>query len=158
MDAYDTGKEISAARTAKGLTQKQLAKKLGVTDKAVSKWERGLNYPDITLLKPISEMLEISVVKLLCAEEEPAEKVLDIINEMSVYEKKTEKTALLFRSIVSVIFCIITVSSQMYASYLFDQAGMYGIPQIITGGMMMLPAWVLRNSLWMAVKLWKTIR
>ena len=158
MDAYYTGREIAAARTEKGLTQKQLAKILGVTDKAVSKWERGLNYPDITLLKPISEVLEISVVRLLCAEEGPAEKVLDIISEMSVYEKKTQQAALLFRSIVSVIFCVITVSSQMYAGYLFKQAGMYGIPQMITVGMMMLPAWVLRNSLWMSIRLWKAIR
>ena len=50
MDARYTGEQIAAARRAKGLTQKQLADALGVTDKAVSKWERGLNYPDIVLL------------------------------------------------------------------------------------------------------------
>ena len=53
MDARYTGEQIAAARRAKGLTQKQLADALGVTDKAVSKWERGLNYPDIVLF-PVS--------------------------------------------------------------------------------------------------------
>ncbi len=42
MDARYTGEQIAAARRAKGLTQKQLADALGVTDKAVSKWERGI--------------------------------------------------------------------------------------------------------------------
>lgn len=56
MDARYTGEQIAAARRAKGLTQKQLADALGVTDKAVSKWERGLNYPDIVLFQPISDV------------------------------------------------------------------------------------------------------
>ena len=158
MDAHYIGREIAAARIEKGMTQKQLAGELGVTDKAVSKWERGLNYPDITLLRPLSEVLGIPLTRMLCAEEETAEKVLDIISEMSLSEKRLRKADLLIRCIVTVVFSFITMFSQIYASYLFDQAGMHGLPQIVTGGMMVLPAWVLGNSVRMAVSVWKTIR
>lgn len=66
MDARYTGEQIAAARRAKGLTQKQLADAFGVTDKAVSKWERGLNYPDIVLFQPISELLGLPLLQLFC--------------------------------------------------------------------------------------------
>lgn len=48
-----------------GLSLKDLANRLNITDKAVSKWERGLSFPDISLLIPISELLEISLYDLL---------------------------------------------------------------------------------------------
>ena len=70
MDARYTGEQIAAARRAKGLTQKQLADALGVTDKAVSKWERGLAYPDITLLQSICQVLQCSEKELLSSSED----------------------------------------------------------------------------------------
>lgn len=54
MDAAATGKRIAALRRQKGWTQKQLAEQLHVTDKAVSKWERGLNFPDLGLIEPLA--------------------------------------------------------------------------------------------------------
>lgn len=65
MDPKKTGNLISKTRKEKGLTQKDLASRLHVTDKAVSKWERGLSLPDISLLIPISEVLDISIYELL---------------------------------------------------------------------------------------------
>ncbi len=65
MDAKKTGKYISDNRKKQGLSQKELAEKLNVTDKAISKWERGLSFPDISMLIPISEILEISLYDLL---------------------------------------------------------------------------------------------
>ncbi len=56
---------IKEMRRKKFLTQKQLAKQLNISDKAVSKWEVGDSYPDISLLKPIAELFEISVDELL---------------------------------------------------------------------------------------------
>ena len=53
MDKERTGQLITELRKEKGLTQKQLADALNVTDKAVSKWERGLSFPDISMLEPI---------------------------------------------------------------------------------------------------------
>ena len=65
MDAGKIGKFISERRRIINLTQNELAKKLHITDKAVSKWERGLSLPDISVLIPLSEILDISLYELL---------------------------------------------------------------------------------------------
>ena len=65
MDQYITGSAIRRLREAKRLTQAELADKIGVSDKAVSKWENGKGFPDITLLEPIAESLGVSVIELL---------------------------------------------------------------------------------------------
>lgn len=64
------GEYIAQRRRALGMTQRQFAEKLYVTDSAVSKWERGLSYPDITLLHDICEILNISEHELLTASED----------------------------------------------------------------------------------------
>ena len=65
MDQYVTGAAIKALREAAKLTQSQLAERLSVSDKTVSKWETGRSYPDITLLEPIAAALRVSVAELL---------------------------------------------------------------------------------------------
>ena len=65
MDRYLTGATIKALREKRGMTQAQLAEMLSVSDKAVSKWETGAGYPDITLLEPIAEALRVSIAELL---------------------------------------------------------------------------------------------
>lgn len=65
MDSGKIGKFISERRKAINLTQNELANKLHITDKAVSKWERGLSLPDISVLIPLAEILDISLYDLL---------------------------------------------------------------------------------------------
>ena len=65
MDNEKTGRLIRELRTEKGLTQAQLAQLIHVSDKAVSKWERGLGCPDVSLLGTLSEVLEVNIDKLL---------------------------------------------------------------------------------------------
>lgn len=65
MNAKTLGEFVAALRQEKGLTQKQLADRLGVTDKAVSRWEKGKNYPDIELLEPIAREFEVTVNELI---------------------------------------------------------------------------------------------
>ena len=63
---YETiGKFIQSKRKEKGLTQKELAEKLGVTDKAVSKWERGLGCPDVSILEILAKELDTSILEIL---------------------------------------------------------------------------------------------
>ena len=68
MDASKFGKFISDQRKSLGMTQADLGNKLMVTDKAVSKWERGLGFPDINTLEPLAEALQVSVQELMRAE------------------------------------------------------------------------------------------
>lgn len=65
MDRWVIGSTIRELRERAAITQADLAKRLGVSDKAVSKWETGRGYPDITLLEPIAHALGISAAELL---------------------------------------------------------------------------------------------
>ena len=65
MNYDEIGNFIATLRKEKNLTQKDLATKLGVTDKAVSKWERGLGCPDVSLLENLSKILDVSILELL---------------------------------------------------------------------------------------------
>ncbi len=75
MTKQTFGATISARRKEKGLTQLDLARQMGVTDKAVSKWERNLSFPDVASLPKLAEVLGTSVDELLevktAAQEEP---------------------------------------------------------------------------------------
>ncbi len=84
MDQIKIGKFIAERRHAAGLTQFQLAEKLNITDRAVSKWETGRAIPDSSLMLPLCEILEISVNDLLCGE------VVTLDN----YNKELEKNLL----------------------------------------------------------------
>lgn len=64
MNQYVTGAMIRRLRESKSLTQEELAAKLHVSSKAVSKWETGQGFPDVTLLEPISKALDISIIEL----------------------------------------------------------------------------------------------
>ena len=68
MDPIKTGKLIRALRTDLGLTQQQLAVRLHVGDKAVSKWERGAGCPDLSLLPALAEVLGVGLESLLAGE------------------------------------------------------------------------------------------
>lgn len=81
MNTSLTGQFISRVRMEKGMTQKELAQKVGVTDKAVSKWETGRGMPDISSLDALCNALDVSVNELLSGEVLPPE----------FYEKKAEE-------------------------------------------------------------------
>jgi len=97
MECNKTGAFISAVRKQRGWTQSELAEKIGVTDKAVSRWETGKGYPDISLLKPLSETLGVSVGELLAGKAiEPdslREKADDLLIEtLNASKKRIRRT------------------------------------------------------------------
>ena len=69
MNQYVTGTMIRRLRESKGLTQHQLAEKISVSDKAISKWETGRGYPDISLIEPLAEALGVSIIELFSGED-----------------------------------------------------------------------------------------
>lgn len=83
MDTKKIGHFIAESRKAKGYTQEILAQKLGVTSKTISRWENGNYMPDISLLKPLSEILDISLNELLSGEKIAADD-LPMITEVTL--------------------------------------------------------------------------
>ncbi|MBQ6150555.1 MAG: helix-turn-helix domain-containing protein [Mogibacterium sp.] len=69
MDRYVTGAVIRKLRENKKMTQEELAEKIFVSSKAVSKWETGQGFPDVSLLEPLADALDISVIELLSGED-----------------------------------------------------------------------------------------
>ncbi len=86
MTKQTFGTTISALRKAKGMTQLELARQMGVTDKAVSKWERDLSFPDVASLPKLAETLGTSVDELLevktTAQEKPAPSKVPALAEL----------------------------------------------------------------------------
>ncbi len=71
MNQIKIGAFISDCRKAKGWTQNQLGEKLGITDKAVSKWETGRSMPDLSLFMPVKKNMPVSMVMLRGTESNP---------------------------------------------------------------------------------------
>ena len=95
MNQEKIGKLIAELRKEKNLTQEELGRKLGVTKNAVSKWERGLSLMDMSLLKPLSVVLDISIVELLNGEkiskEKLNEKAEEVVENTIDYSRKEIK-------------------------------------------------------------------
>lgn len=73
MDSQKIGSLILKLRKEKGLTQRQLANQMNISDKAISKWERGLGCPDISLLNQLSSIFNINIEKILSGSLDPNE-------------------------------------------------------------------------------------
>ena len=85
MDNAKIGNLIYQLRKEKNMTQLQLAEKLGISDKAVSKWERGLGSPDLSLMPKLSEILGVDLEKLLTGEMPPKKTVNGNMKRMLFY-------------------------------------------------------------------------
>lgn len=98
MDTLKIGKFIALKRKEKKMTQEDLARVLGVTNKTVSRWENGNYMPDLSLLKPLSETLGVSLNELLSGEEEVDVKTADenIINYSNLVISKIFKNIYIF--------------------------------------------------------------
>ena len=109
MNQEKIGKFIAELRKEKNLTQSNLAEQLGVSTNAVSKWERGVWVMDMSLLKPLSELLDISINELLYGErikKEELSKVADnnIVLLNRLYNTKKTKMFILKLGIVVILF------------------------------------------------------
>lgn len=136
INAGTTGKKIAELRKEKGLTQKDLAEKLNVTDKAVSKWERGINFPELTVMENLAEALDTTVVDLLSLEKATSEEVVEEVTRLSVFEKEHILQELRIRSYLKIIIEIIVFLALIQASKIFDDYGVYGQAQMLTMGLL----------------------
>ena len=74
MDCSKVGNLIYTLRTEKGMTQKALANAMNISDRTISKWERGAGCPDVSLLRELSDILGVNIEKILLGDLEPNKK------------------------------------------------------------------------------------
>lgn len=121
MDQSKTGKFIAQERRAQNLTQRQLADKLAISDKTVSKWECGKGLPEVSLMLPLCEILQISVNDLLSGEKLAAENYREKAEEnmMDLIRENAENKERMTLSIICGVITIIAVCALvLLASYL----------------------------------------
>lgn len=117
MEQEKIGKFILQLRKEKKMTQKELAEKLGVTDRAISKWENGRGMPDLSLMKALCDELGISVNELLSGEKienaDYQEKLEEnILNTIAYTSKKVERKTLILQSVIGlIIFMMIALGT-----------------------------------------------
>lgn len=87
LDVRKLGAFIQTRRKELGMTQGEVAARLNVTDKAISRWERGVGFPDIQLLEPLAEALQISIQELMqCERIKPEENPVEMKTEPWLYQ------------------------------------------------------------------------
>ena len=120
MDQIKIGKFIAECRKKKNLTQAQLAEKMNVTDRAISKWETGKAMPDSGIMPKLCNILGINVNELLCGEkidiEQKEEQLNELIFKMATNEERYHKRLLYSAGIIVVtslvaLICLITLIS-----------------------------------------------
>lgn len=106
MNQADTGRFIADRRKEKGLTQAQLAERLNITDRAVSKWETGKSMPDSSIMLELCQILDISVNELLSGEKIEVENVSQKADEALLELKRKDENNMSKNTVISVIFTI----------------------------------------------------
>ena len=122
MDQIKIGQFIAERRKLKNLTQLELAEKLHITDRAVSKWENGRAMPDSAIMIDLCKQLEISVNELLCGEvlkmEENEKKAEENLIELKRQKEEADKRLLNMEIVLIVFSVLFLVAMVLIASYL----------------------------------------
>ncbi|MBR1936755.1 MAG: helix-turn-helix transcriptional regulator [Bacilli bacterium] len=110
MDQNKSGKFIAKLRKEKNMTQEQLAEKMGVSINAVSKWERGLSFPDVSLYKKLCKELDINIEELINGEKDKSEEakekaIISTIKETDKIKKNSKKLLIVLSTIFVIIVC-----------------------------------------------------
>ena len=144
IDKSKFGAFISELRKEKGITQKELAGKLFISDKAVSKWETGHSVPDITLLVPLSEILDVTVTELLeCRRMEKEMNVAQMDNVVKRVihlseEEKNNRPQVERKNIVFFIVCVIISLLELFGLYQLEHGFYFVIPVFVGSLLAML--------------------
>lgn len=121
MDAKTTGEKIAALRKEKNMTQRELAERLHVTGKAVSKWETGKNFPDLALLPALAGLLDTTVPALLDLERESPETSIAVISAISRQETRSIKWSLYQVTVLGLLTGGLLVLAHMTAATAFGR-------------------------------------
>ena len=132
MNQIKIGRFIAECRRSVGLTQMQLAEKLGITDKAVSKWERGIAMPDTSIMLELCDILGISVNELLSGEkinmENNNQKNEQLLFDMAKELEQKNKTVWKSMWVIMIISMTALFSGILIAAFLIPE----GVWQLLT--------------------------
>ena len=132
MNQIKIGKFIAECRKKANLTQMQLAEKLGITDKAVSKWERGVAMPDTSIMLELCDILSISVNELLSGErinmENDNQKTEQLLLDMAKELEKKNKTIWSSMWAIMIISITVLIAGIFIAAFLIPE----GVWQLVT--------------------------
>lgn len=135
MDQVKTGRFIAECRKTCGMTQMQLAEKLNITDRAVSKWENGRSLPDSAIMLELCGLLNISVNELLNGEkimEDFKEKSEQMLLEMAKQKEENDRKMLFLEIIIGVLSVIVLLGFNFAAAY-FPMADWLKVVLAVTG-------------------------
>lgn len=136
MNQEKIGKLIKSLRLEKNMTQQELSEKIGVTDRAISKWENGRGMPEISLLIPLSDVLGISVLELLNGEkiENENNALIDIIKHQ---DKKMKIWKYLFMSVANIglLFMMIITVFGFVIPLIYENSNNKGITRVLSESM-----------------------
>ena len=148
MDALETGKRIQKLRKKKGWTQKDLAQMLSVTDKSVSKWERGLNYPDMAMLEPLARSLDTTVVALLGIENVPEDKKVEVVTFVAAEETERLRKDTRERSLFGMIMSFTLFVCLLLLGPMLIERGIYDLPLRLCSGCLTIAGYHMGNYIW----------
>ena len=130
MNKERLGDFIGSERKNLGLTQRDLAARLHVTDKAVSKWERGLSYPDVTLLEPLAAALDLTVEELMACRRQAAkgaEETMQSLLDISRDSVRQERRRSWQRLAAVLVLLAVTAAVVAYTQIVVTEEGYYSI-------------------------------
>lgn len=136
MDQIRIGKFIAQLRKEQGITQRQLADKLGISDKTVSKWECGNGLPEVALMLPLCSILNITVNELLSGERisETDYRLKAEKNMMNLIEENRENKRNLLLSVLCVIITLIAVCALVIIASFIEMPAAARVAVLIFAG------------------------
>ena len=136
MNLSKIGKFIAECRKVKGLTQEQLAEKLYITDRAVSKWERGLSLPDAGIMLELCSLLDINVNELLNGEKiemkDYKEKNEELLLELARQDENKNRKILNITIIASILAVVSYIAVIIMSSLAFGEGLKFGIIMVVS--------------------------
>lgn len=171
MNQEKIGRFIANCRKERNLTQEQVAEKLGVSNKTVSRWETGNGFPDVSLLQPLCELLNISVNELLLGEKIPEDNFRKKVEENTIrileecrfslesgrYFENTEETInLSFLGMLAIVFITLKLTGTITWSWLWVLSPFW-IGLILCAIITAVVLIIMKNKIWKK-HMWKIPR
>ena len=135
MDQKKIGNFLKELRKEKGITQEEFAEKLDVSGRTVSRWETGVNMPDISLLIEISEFFDVSIPEIINGERKSEimnEEVKEVAEKLSDYANTEKETIIrnirihsIMGTVALVIYSILELSGLVFQNIVFDKIASY---------------------------------